>query len=504
MSLNNSNSNPMIFNQGQDLVNTRSHLYLNNLFFTIVEPRLFLLYSLYLKPSLEAYDGIIPGFHDFSVGRTPQGLIQSIAQGTKQLIFKKPVSFNVKNDDSYDYFKDWASKTNFNEILKQAWLNACSGGTALLRLNESANGIPWVDTQRIDRFFVDCDNRKRVTRCVVYIDSFKSVSNKGNNVAYSLVEERYFKDGIPYRVYNYYCAPSLVNINTPPRVDQVNSISFTSLPNQIQNEHLREYNSIKIGVEQRLPYHDHLGVSLMRFEESIPGYEALPLGASLAEKILNDSCQYDISKQFGTLEGYVALPRIMVPTPYRKHGDNQLQHSLDGFVYVKYDVAGSTEGMKPEAMQFQFRTGENRIWRNAILEDIALKLNLSANIIASFLNDNTAHTTATSIIASKDKTDMFISDKAAQICPPVNELLRLIAFKKGLDAPLLELHPQDIIDPTTLFTIYGKQLESGYITPELYVKKVYAELDRKTQAELIEFIKQRQIEKMPSLSSEIV
>ena len=482
------NLNPFTPNFGQELIASRKSLYLINLFYTIVDPRLFQLYMLYLRPSLEAYDGIIPGFHDFSVGRVPQGLMPAIAQGTKQMIFKQPVSYSVEDEASYNYFRDWGERACIDDLLSQAYINSCAGGTALIQLNMDGNGDYWLNTFRIDKFQVDTNNKKEVVRSVAYIDSFKSVIQR--NIHYSLVEERYYNArGKAVRVFNYYQSSSLVNINRPPKPENMQPIDWSALPENLQEQHKKLYGSIIVGKEQLLPFGNELGVVIIKFEDSIPGYENLPLGRPLADILLYDSCQYDMNEQWGVLEGYVSLPRILIPTPYRQTDQNgTMNHSLDGFVYHKYEYAGDGSDKKPESMQFEARFDKKKIWRDMILESAAFKLNLSATMVASFLND-TNRATATAIIASKDKSDMFIADKVGNITNPMNRLLRIIATSQGLQPPKLEIHSQSILDPKTRFETYSPLLEKGHISPELYVKVNHPELDRKSATELVDYIK---------------
>lgn len=453
----------------------------NNPFYLLAPPYYMPFYSQYLRCMLRIYDGYDPAYHNFGRGIVPEKLAQSVSKGLCNVLFAHGIDF-VGNDYDTKFAREWAEKTEFLSVLRQAFLDSAAGGTSLLAATRNGRDIG-AASYRIDTFFADFNAMGKVEGARVYFDLFHDTENDKDN-HYGICEERYFNAaGIPCVKRAIYCVNGNIQSDVSSRPKNADeSIPWERLPRAVKRHIKENYPEIMIGKEQYLPFADSVGLFRIKFTDGIPKLPNTPFGQPIGDIISTECQQFDQLKAFEKNEVYVAKGRILLPEEMMNKDDPaQTMEDYGDTLFQKVHPTGN-DNDKPTDIQFKLRASEIRTQTENILRSVAAKLNVSASTIASFLTDGSTETVAAAILNEKNKTSSWIPTQIALIAPAVNAFLAKvmryydrepvkIIFKSQAQAPTLENAK-----------IYMDMYSAGGISAKLFVNLVFPELSEEEKA----------------------
>ena len=455
-------------------------------------------YASNLLPTIALYNGSISGIYDKSIGFTSQKLLPSIMRGLSNTLFANGIDFSSGNEDTYQFMRDWSKKAKFLKQLKKCYINAGAGGTSLLKLNRNANKELFVSQHRIDTFFIDVDSNDKIVSAKIYIDSITNTvkteeSTLKGNIHYGICEERYFNEnGQPCVKASVYRGSANMQTETLARPNYVTTekVNWEELPSTVRKYIKDNYPNMRIGKEEYLPFKDYLGLMRWCFTPDLPQVAGSPFGQPIGDILQTESLQYDQMKYFERNDVDIARARVLVPEDYINKDDpiNEQQSTLSDRFYQKVSSTNS-DNDKITPIQFQLRANEIKTEKENIYKDIALKLQLSASTVASFLNEGAGARTATEIISERTKTDTWIKSQIAMIKDDLNEFIGYIAryYDKKDDIEIIfkceEQAPQ-LDNMKANSDVFG----AGHMTPRLYVKRTFPNLSQSEQEEEIRYL----------------
>ena len=460
----------------------------NNTFYMLAPDYYYQLYSIYFARCLACYDGWITGWHNTKSGLVPQRLLQSIARGLNNMLFAHGIDFTGDSED-YRFACEWAKRTKAYKAMKKAHLYAIAGGTSLLKLNREGNEL-YATAHRIDTFFVDTDARGKVTSAKIYYDAIHSTNSKAH---FDVCEERYFNEqGMPCVRCAVYRVDSNLQTDVqtrPANVNAVQRVNWENLPNDVKREIKKNYPSVIIGKEQYLPFPNHLGCVLLRFTDDIGQIPNTQFGQPIGDILFTESFQYDQMKYFEKNEVDLAKARALIPDEMWNRDDPDYpRDAMSDRFYQKVSTIGNdTDKITP--IQFMLRGNDIKTQTENILKACAVKLNVSASSIASFLSEGAGAKTATEIVNERTKTDTWINGQISLNKPEIDELLAIVMRYYNHSPVEIILKSENQSPFLETAKILGDQLAIGNISPELYVHKVYKDLTAQQQQKEIEEIR---------------
>lgn len=455
-------------------------------------------YASYLMPCIALYNGSISGIYDKSVGFTSQKLLPSIMRGLSNVLFANGIDFSSGNNDTYKFMKDWAKKCKFTKNLKKCYINSGAGGTSLLKLNRGKDKELFVTQHRIDTFFIDVDSNDKIVGAKIYIDSITNTVKTENstikgNIHYGICEERYFNEnGQPCVKASVYRGSANMQTETLARPNYVSNerVNWEELPSTVRKYIKDNYPSIVIGKEEYLPFKDYLGLMRWNFTEDLPQVAGSPFGQPIGDLLQTESLQYDQMKFFERNDVDIARARVLVPEDYINKDDpiREQQDTLSDRFYQKVSSTNS-DNDKITPIQFDLRADKIKTEKENIYKDIALKLQLSASTIASFLNEGAGARTATEIISERTKTDTWIKSQISNIRDDLNEFLGYVCRYYDIEDDIeIVFKCEDQAPQLDKMKANSDVFGAGHMTPRLYVKQTYPYLSQSEQEEEITYL----------------
>ena len=455
-------------------------------------------YAMYLMPALALYNGTIDGVYDRASGFTTQRLLPSIMRGLSNLLFANGIDFSCANTTSYAKIKEWAKNSKFLKTLKKGYVNCGAGGTVLLKINRNADGKLFVSQHRIDTFFVDVDSNNHISNAKIYIDMITNTVKQDANTGaetqthYGLVEERYFNDkGMPCVKANVYRGSANLQTETLARPTNTSNekVDWEQLPSNVRSYIKQNYPSVIIGREQYLPFKDYLGCMIWTFTPDIPQIPNSPFGQPIGDILQTETLQFDQLKFFERNEVDLARARALVPEDYMNPDDPDNDNTaLSDRFYQKISTSNA-DNDKITPIQFQLRANDIRAEKENILKDIAVKLQLSASTVASFLNEGSGARTATEIVSERTKTDTWIKAQISNVRDDLNEFIGYIArYYNIIDEIEIIFKCEDQSPLLDKMKVYSDVFNGGKMSPERYVRDVYSNLSQAEQEREINYL----------------
>jgi hypothetical protein len=469
---------------GGDTLGNYFDFYVNNTFYLLAPEYYYSFYAIYLNRCLSCYDGWVNGFHNKASGLVPQRLLQSVATGLNNMLFAHGIDFSGANAD-YNFATDWAKRSKFYKALKKCHKFAIAGGTSLLKLNRSEKDL-YATAHRIDTFFADIDANGKVVSARVYFDAVHNTNPSGDGkVHFGICEERYFnKEGKPCVRASVYMAGGNLQTSVQGRPKrEVMRIEWHKLPANVKQYIKKNYPSIILDEEQYLPFPNSLGCYLMRFTDDIPQIPNTQFGQPIGDILFTENFQYDQMKYFEKNEVDLARARALVPEEFwNKDDENYENRALNERFYQKISsINGDSDKITP--IQFLLRGNEIRIQKENIYKDCALKLNVSASSIASFLSEGAGARTATEIIGERTKSDTWIKGQINLNAPEINELLREVMYYYNHEPVEIVLKAEDQSPQIERLKINSDVFGAGNMSPERFVKNTYGNTLSKEEQE---------------------
>lgn len=466
---------------------------LNNPFYLFAPSYYKSYYSMYLRPCIAYYEGSM----NVQVGTnvvTNALSVQSITRNMKRKLFANGIDF-VGDTGARNKILDWSNGCEFEEKLKESFEYGLAGGTGILKLNKDFNNKYYVTAHRIDNFFIDVNSRGKIVKAKVYIDLINNTATEGDH--YLLCEERYFdQDNMPRQAYTIYLGSGNLQTegyNKPIKdfTAYSNPIQWTAVPKAIRNIIKRDYPNVIFNEPTFLPFYDDLGIYKIDGYKNNPRIPNGQFGQPIADIIQIEAVQYDQLKVFEKKEVKLARARANVPSEYINENDPDQSSTLDEDYYVSVPT-GDNANIVPT--QFQLRAGDIRTQKENILRDMAFKLGLSTSTVATFLGEGAGAKTATEIISEKTTTDTTFKDFKRQIESEVNKLIAKMLHLLDADVSqkcVLDIKYEGQESRIDTLKINLQAVQSGFMSPELFVKTTYPDLTQEQQKREIDYIYSR-------------
>lgn len=487
----------LFMGSGVQFSNNRRFMRYHNMFFTIADAATTQLFNGYLVPCLEAYDGHIWGIHNERIGLVAQGLLPAAAHTMKRKLFKHGYDWEcinpdgTPNRDCYFFMQHWSKRNELLDKLKTEFIFRCAGGTSLYQLNGVTKDSS-LNVYRIDKFIPSLTNLGRLRKVYTHIHSIKD-----NKDAYWLLtEERFISADKPYRIFKYFKHVDTVNLNMPVAENSQSSYKFDQLPEEIKKFHYENFGSIKVDERELLPFIDNIGAVLVKYNEGIAGLEHIGLGQSMADILLQDSFNYDLSFQFGAIERIVARPRVLIPSGFvNRNNKNGLDSAMNSVFYENYTPTSDSD-TKPQQIAFPLRSQEIKLDRETILQNAAMKLGASADLLADWAAKagGTSGTSATAIIHSDKKTDNLILDHKHNTECAINKLILPMLKANGFENVECRLivHPENSLDFGTEAQALSTLFKNKMLPPDIIADRICREYPRETRERVAMFMENAQ------------
>lgn len=468
---------------GDNTLGNYFDFYVNNTFYLLAPDYYYSFYSIYLNRCLACYDGWVNGFHNKASGLVPQRLLQSVTTGLTNMMFAHGIDFNG-NKNARSFAVDWAKRSKFYKAVKKAYKFAVAGGTSLLKLNRSDRDL-YATAHRIDTFFADIDANGRVVSVKVYFDAIHNTNPSGSKSHYGICEERYFNgEGKPcVRASVYVSNGNLqTSVQDRPRFN-VQHVEWKKLPNNVKDYIKKNYPSIIVDDEQYLPFPNSLGCFLLRFTDDIPQIPNTQFGQPIGDILFTENFQYDQMKYFEKNEVDLARARALVPEEFwNKDDPDYSNRALNERFYQKISsINGDDDKITP--IQFNLRGNDIRLQKENIYKDIALKLNISASSVASFLSEGAGARTATEIIGERTKTDTWIDGQINLNAPEINELMRYVMHYYGQEPVEIVFKAEEQSPQIERLKTNSDVFSAGNMSPERFVRNTYGNALSKEEQE---------------------
>lgn len=476
---------------GDNTLGNYFDFYVNNTFYLLAPDYYYSFYSIYLNRCLACYDGWVNGFHNKASGLVPQRLLQSVTTGLTNMMFAHGIDFNG-NKNARSFAVDWAKRSKFYKAVKKAYKFAVAGGTSLLKLNRSDRDL-YATAHRIDTFFADIDANGRVVSVKVYFDAIHNTNPSGSRSHYGICEERYFnEEGKPcVRASVYVSNGNLqTSVQDRPRFN-VQHVEWKKLPNNVKDYIKKNYPSIIVDDEQYLPFPNSLGCFLLRFTDDIPQIPNTQFGQPIGDILFTENFQYDQMKYFEKNEVDLARARALVPEEFwNKDDPDYSNRAMNERFYQKISsINGDDDKVTP--IQFNLRGNDIRLQKENIYKDIALKLNISASSVASFLSEGAGARTATEIIGERTKTDTWIDGQINLNAPEINELMRYVMHYYGQEPVEIVFKAEEQSPQIERLKTNSDVFSAGNMSPERFVRNTYGNaLSKEEQEKEIAYLEQ--------------
>lgn len=462
-------------------------------------------YERLLRYWLEWYDGYVERVHTQTSGIMSTRIAASIVQGAARKILRGGVLF--ENDDvpalkdengvgkALSFVSDkWAKSADFENVIEEAVCDALAGGTSFVKLNVSKNRGLWLETYRADRAFATFNVRGTVEYFRGYLNEYTK-DGDGEN-AYTLVEERYFKDlpirkRVPVSVINVYKTTTVA----PDNFKNVKS-EWRDLPRGIRDKIKEDYGSILVGEERALPWSDHLGVEAFKNTRRMSSLPGIEYGESLLANILSYLFSYDYYFSCLNTDMYIGRGRVAVPKGLAnpKAKGQEYNAGLDSFLFTKVEYQ-TTEDKKLEPIQFALRSAEWREIRNNLIESMAFATGLSVGTLASFLNDQ-SNRTAREVSSEESATQEFCEAKRRLLTAPINRILALVCEYNGfVDKVVVRWSRAGMTNETTRTENALAKYREGAASLDTTLRELHPDMDEYQRAKEIERIQAEQKEK---------
>ena len=397
-------------------------------------------YQRLLRFWIDWYDGFVEQVHGRQDGVMSTRIAATIVQGAARKILRGGILFEnadipTLTDEegvgkALSFISDkWAKDADFEATVEEAICDAFAGGTSFVKLNASLSRGIWLDVYRADRAFATFNASGRVEYFRGFLNEYTK-DGDGEN-AYTLVEERYFKD-LPIRKH---VPVSVISVHrstmTAPDNYSTAKCDWRYLPRGIRDKIKEDYGSILVGQERALPWSDHLGVEAFKNTRRIASLPGIEYGESLLANILSYMFSYDYYFSCLNTDMYLGRGRAVVPKGLAnpKAKGQEYNAGLDSFLFTKVEYQ-TTEDKKIEPLQFALRSAEWREIRNNLIESMAFATGLSVGTLASFLNDQ-SNRTAREVSSEESATQEFCEAKRRQFTAPINRLLALVCDYYG-------------------------------------------------------------------------
>lgn len=420
-------------------------------------------------------DGYCPSFHKIQ-GNFSTKIASKIIGGLAKAIYGKGIIFkngnSTSNFDGLNYISHtWCDKTDFKNSVKQLIGYTLGMGTSAMKINKKLDGELWCEPLRLDTFTFEVDNTNHLRKFNVFLNAYTSTSlaKDGSRRNFALYEERYFKqkeemklssDG-KYEIKTLVDYPySVFKIYEIVKQGARNEINFKVVPPEVIKAIRENYGNILFDQEQALPFKEHLGVVLFKYEGGDFATPYGPFGRNIVYENITDFLKYDYSYSLAFRDMYNARGKVGTPKTLTQgmlvganaqnapincdisnkyKGQDLNKNAYDGnygftddddvekFVF---DGSMSTEGQKPIIVQHEIRATEWNVVKRDILESLAQSIGVTPRTLASYLADGNEKTAEQTHSEDDTMTD-WTSQHRDDFLFGLNEIIELVLSYNG-------------------------------------------------------------------------
>ena len=483
----------------------------NQGFYSLLPAPYYSFYNNWVREWLRWYDGYVPGVHGGTQGLLSTGIGTTIVNRAADSVCGGGVMFANSHNPTQRVIKGgkpigaalnfianvWCDKVGLRGKIKRSVKDAFAGGFSLLKLNR-ANGELWVDALRADRFYIAKSGAGKIDKAVCILSLYDDMT-PGNKEGdrYCLIEERryekigLFDDEIPVVEYKICKTSTPVQYLSPADTH----MEWRDLPKSVKKAFQRDYD-FRINEPRALNGFKSLGCYYLQGSDDISSVPQIGLGESLLANIMTYLYEYDFYNTCFNTDMYLARGRVIVPkfmqSPQAAAG-NQPQ-GLDSFIYTKVECS-DTEGMKPEAVQFELRAEEWKSARNMLLECMATAIGISVSTLASYIQDG-SNRTAREVSAEESATTLFVENARRRFETPINEMLhdvlRYYGYADDID---IRWSRSGMTNISVLVETLSKAVSAGLISREKAHSLYNFDDDEEQNAEDYEKVKKEEEEK---------
>lgn len=474
----------------------------NNNFYAFVNQNFYDYYYRVVRRMSWWLDGYVIGFHDSTNGIFSTRLAPSLVKGIGNHICGKQIMFKKANASSsnaaVEFLDKWSNKNDFKNVVRDAVKYAAGLGTSLLKINMSSKEL-WCEAVRLDYFFFTIDSKGKLNEVYCMIKRYNNVQpNTKQERNYYLVEHRYFEhkkykefikskngDMIPrireedvpmveYQI-KLYTGNELSYKTYSPEMTQ--NVDWNSIPGKVKDSIKKDYRIIEFGKSQQLPFVDHLGCELFKFDGSDITLPNAPFGTSVLQDIISYLMLYDLSFSYFARDMYNGKGSVLTPKQFVESGIDIAFNGLNKNIY-EFVPTIDPEKQKPLSVQFEIRAQEWETVQNNLLKKIATTIGMSPKTIASYLEDNSSQKTATEIDAEDDSTISYIEIKRGIFETPINKILEIILNYYGIaDDAKIKFATPSVVNQDKIIDRAIRKLESGLMTIKQALKEIYPDED---------------------------
>ena len=472
-------------------------------FYNLV-PTEFKQYYLYnVRTMLNWYHGYVPEFHDPRNGifstRIGNSIVKELAKllvGGQVFIENKNKEIDSKNlvNPTVKKFQEYSDKYKFQNFVKQLVEYTLAGGTTaiILSVNSERQIVPKVS--RIDQFFHSVDFSGNVIKYTGFIKSYTADIDKGMNRGkesrnYYLLENRYYKNGVPYYKINMkYGLASVVSAQSFDE-QETDDVQWEQLPRVIRNSLKRDYgNAFMIGVEQPISTGiPGLGVLITK-SNAVNTIPEIDMGESALANVISYLIGYEQAYSEMITDLYLARGKVLVPQQMRNPTDtnNVFYSDFDGMLFTKMPYANEKD-QTPLSIQFELRAQEWILTRNNFAENIASAIGVSGSDVFSYLKDSTGSSkTATQIASEAQKTISYIEEKRVMFRQVLDYFLKIWKeFNRCEDDIKVVFSSQNHVNMLVTTEQTRVMHEVGFSYFDTY-KKMFADLDDAQIQEMVD------------------
>lgn len=439
----------------------------------------------------QGYDPTVHGLGKLISTRTGCVVIRTIVDQ----IMSGDVQFEDRDGESdvvSDFMSEWATDARFVSFLYKLVTFSVSGGTALSKINVSANGMLWFDALRVDRYYADVDSSGNVTDVKCYISVYEETIPDAAAKNWFLVEHRFYKNEIPYVKYTLQPLEGLVN---SPVIPNDTAYPWEAVPENVRRSFMENYGTARLGEEIELPF-ETLGCSLVKNTETSIIVPDIRFGDSSIMNILPALIGIDQAYTNMINDQYIGAGWVYTPASV---GDAIFSDGTNKRLRQIPTVDGSTS-QKAEAVQFNLRIAEWEAARDMYLRMIASAEGISANTLSSHLASDSANKTVAEIASENNKTTNMVENKrrliSSGINPQLKEVLRFYGIKGDVK---LRFSKSGLTNMRNLVELVIMKYQAGLLSLKEAIKDLnpdwneaqinaeVAELEKRDQVDLGEF-----------------
>lgn len=437
-----------------------------------------------------------------SIGMTVVEILNKRILGAN-LVYKPGKNTRTARETT-DFIKNKLEELDFTSVVETANIRRLAGGSSYFVIQPDGDGIV-LDAIGMDQAFVSFKGNKidRVKMAINYYDD--NLRGVGKSMRYFLIEERYYKKGIPYstnRIYKSHLpqmqgtSDGLVSgeFSHSWRDDTKTKAvvsDYALLPEHVK-EALKE-SRIELNVEFRLPFIT-LGVFHVKNTTSDTRHPNSKYGRPLLSGAYDIMWIYDFA--FSVLGRDLQTGRALMFIPSIMNGNTQLQQSMgdneignayynmkqeypaifdDEFVKIPHT---SMEYQAPTNVQFKIRTEEIKSAMDDSATKLAQHVGISPTYLIAMLNQQNETKTATEVASDMSETNLTVLGKRRLLQGPINKLINEIcAFygKNGEDV-FVTFPPLEEMNRSLTADYIVKLRSSKLMSDEMGVQYAYPEL----------------------------